>query len=118
MYIVMGLTQLQIPGFRQDPDARRNELNLYKNCYKKIYSCFTILNKKYTLKHKLFLALIVIYVTVNAQGTWTQKTNFGGTGRYGSVGFAIGTKGYIGCGYDGTFCPHVPLKREQQPGNS
>ncbi len=37
--------------------------------------------------------------------TWLQKANFGGTGRYSAVGFAIGNKGYIGLGYS-------PLKRD------
>ena len=32
--------------------------------------------------------------------TWTQKADFGGTARYGGVGFSIGTKGYIGTGED------------------
>jgi len=35
---------------------------------------------------------------------WTQKQNFGGAGRMGAVGFSIGTKGYMGTGYNG-----VPL---------
>ena len=34
--------------------------------------------------------------------TWTQKLDFGGTARHGAVGFAIGNKGYIGTGYNGT----------------
>ena len=34
--------------------------------------------------------------------TWTQKADFGGTGRNGAVGFSIGSKGYIGTGYDGS----------------
>jgi len=33
--------------------------------------------------------------------TWAQKANFGGTPRCGATGFAIGTNGYIGTGYDG-----------------
>ena len=32
--------------------------------------------------------------------TWTQKANFGGTPRNGTVGFSISNKGYIGTGYD------------------
>src|SRR5258708_1291783 len=32
--------------------------------------------------------------------TWTQKANFGGTARESASGFAIGTKGYIGTGWD------------------
>jgi N-acetylneuraminic acid mutarotase len=35
-----------------------------------------------------------------AQDTWTQKVDFGGTARYGAVGFSIGSKGYIGTGRD------------------
>jgi len=35
-------------------------------------------------------------------GVWTQKANFGGGGRAGAVGFSIGTKGYIGTGWNGS----------------
>ncbi|HYV90150.1 MAG TPA: kelch repeat-containing protein [Chitinophagales bacterium] len=38
-----------------------------------------------------------------AQNTWTQKTNFGGTTREAAVGFSIGSKGYIGTGYNGSY---------------
>lgn len=47
----------------------------------------------------------------SSANTWTQKANFGGTDgttfsdgivRASAVGFAIGTKGYVGTGYDGT----------------
>ena len=34
--------------------------------------------------------------------TWTRKSDFGGTGRWYSVGFSIGSKGYIGTGSDGS----------------
>jgi hypothetical protein len=37
---------------------------------------------------------------------WTQKANFGGTPRFGAVGFSIGSKGYLGTGSNG------PLKRD------
>ena len=30
--------------------------------------------------------------------SWTQKADFGGTGRSGAVGFSVGSKGYIGTG--------------------
>ncbi|MBL0128564.1 MAG: T9SS type A sorting domain-containing protein [Flavobacteriales bacterium] len=33
--------------------------------------------------------------------TWTQKATVGGGGRSGAVGFSIGSKGYLGTGYDG-----------------
>ena len=32
-----------------------------------------------------------------------KKANFAGNGRYDAVGFAIGAKGYIACGYDGNY---------------
>ncbi|HUM48326.1 MAG TPA: hypothetical protein PLD84_15450, partial [Chitinophagales bacterium] len=35
-----------------------------------------------------------------AQNTWTQKADFGGTGIAAATGFSIGSKGYIGTGSD------------------
>ncbi len=35
-------------------------------------------------------------------GSWTAMTTFPGTIRYGTVGFAVGSRGYIGTGYAGT----------------
>ena len=43
-----------------------------------------------------------ISITQNCPGAWTQKASFGGTTRRGAVGFSIGSKGYIGTGYDGS----------------
>jgi hypothetical protein len=37
------------------------------------------------------------YNTNNA--SWSGKSDFGGTSRYGAVGFSIDSKGYIGTGY-------------------
>ena len=34
--------------------------------------------------------------------SWEQKADFGGTARYGAIGFSIGNDGYIGTGYDGS----------------
>ena len=34
---------------------------------------------------------------------WTQKADFGGTGRFLSIYFQANNKGYIGCGYDTTY---------------
>jgi N-acetylneuraminic acid mutarotase len=34
----------------------------------------------------------------HAQNTWAQKTDFGGSARWGAVGFSIGSKGYFGTG--------------------
>src|SRR5689334_16498368 len=46
-----------------------------------------------------FSVLIAAGLTdINAQGTWTQKADFGGGIREWAVGFSIGTKGYIGTG--------------------
>mgnify|MGYP003579084483 CR=1 FL=1 len=33
--------------------------------------------------------------------TWRQVASFGGTARYNAIGFSLGSKGYIGTGYDG-----------------
>ncbi|HYV92236.1 MAG TPA: kelch repeat-containing protein [Chitinophagales bacterium] len=35
-----------------------------------------------------------------ASNTWTQKADFGGTARFQAVGFSIGSKGYLGTGFD------------------
>ncbi|MBI3502605.1 MAG: T9SS type A sorting domain-containing protein [Bacteroidetes bacterium] len=37
-----------------------------------------------------------------SNNTWTQKATFPGTPRYGASGIAIGTKGYVGCGNEGS----------------
>ena len=53
------------------------------------------------MKKIIILLLIILgFHFTNAQETWLQKTNFGGTTRYRSTGFSIGTKGYILTGYD------------------
>lgn len=36
-----------------------------------------------------------------ATNVWTQLADFGGTARYNTIAFAIGSKGYVGTGYDG-----------------
>jgi N-acetylneuraminic acid mutarotase len=46
------------------------------------------------------IAVTIILPTFSfTQGTWTQKANFPGTGRYLAANFSIGNKGYIGIGY-------------------
>ncbi len=47
------------------------------------------------------LVLLNFHSFAQLPNTWTQKSDFGGTERYAAVGFSIGTKGYIGSGYDG-----------------
>ena len=51
----------------------------------------------------IFLSIHCFLQTGNllAQGSWTQKANFGGTGRYSADGFSLDAKGYIGTGFNG-----------------
>ena len=46
------------------------------------------------------IAIVVIAFTSQAQNTWLQKADFGGTARAGATGFSIGNSGYIGTGGD------------------
>jgi hypothetical protein len=41
--------------------------------------------------------------TTVAANSWVQKANLGTVGRNGAVGFSIGTKGYVGTGYDDVY---------------
>ena len=55
------------------------------------------------MKKLLLLFIIIIFLSnfsFSQCPSWTQKANFGGTARYGAVGFSIGAKGYIGTGID------------------
>jgi|GEM_PF-497282 len=54
------------------------------------------------MKTKLLILSLAVYGIINAQGTWTQKANFGGGVRQSAVSFSIGTKGYLGTGFSGT----------------
>ena len=47
----------------------------------------------------LIAEIILSTINVTAQ-SWTQKADFMGTGRADAVGFSIGTKGYVGTGWD------------------
>src|SRR6266404_6091742 len=49
----------------------------------------------------LVILVVVGLVSIRAQDTWTRKADFGGTARFGATGFSIGSKGYIGTGFDG-----------------
>ena len=58
---------------------------------------------KYSIMHSpfqlLFSSSIFFYCSFTfAQDTWSQKKDFQGTGRFGAVGFSIGTQGYVGMG--------------------
>ncbi len=57
-------------------------------------------SKNYIL---LIFLYFLLYITVNAQDSWSQKADFGGGIRNGAVGFSIGSKGYIGIGYNGSY---------------
>ncbi|MFH0866812.1 MAG: T9SS type A sorting domain-containing protein [Bacteroidota bacterium] len=53
---------------------------------------------------KLYISIALLFAVMNAvaQGAWTQKADFGGSGRYGAIGFSIDTMGYISTGIDAT----------------
>ena len=49
-------------------------------------------------KHLLVFIIAATWLLpgfLQAQDTWTKKTDFGGIGRTGAFGFAIVSKGYI-----------------------
>ena len=49
------------------------------------------------------IAMIAFIANANAQApdSWTQKADLPGSARQVAAGFSIGTKGYMGTGYDG-----------------
>ncbi|MBP9791003.1 MAG: T9SS type A sorting domain-containing protein [Bacteroidia bacterium] len=54
---------------------------------------------------KKIILLVLYFIALNkvyAQGSWTQKSDFGGIARAGAISFSIGSVGYIGLGYDGS----------------
>lgn len=57
-------------------------------------------NKPLLLLCSFLVSSVIFHLPSLAQGTWTQKADFGGAGRAYAGGFVIGTKGYIGCGDD------------------
>ena len=55
------------------------------------------------LKVELSFFAVLLYSSIlSAQGWWFKKANFNQSSRTASVGFAIGTGGFIGTGYDST----------------
>src|ERR1035437_7222403 len=60
------------------------------------------------LAFTISIFLFIINSAAQAPNTWAQKNDMGytapngPTARYSAVGFSIGTKGYIGTGYDGS----------------
>src|SRR5256885_2241119 len=52
---------------------------------------------------KTLFTLFFIFCFLFVKGDyWTRKADFGGTGRAIAFSFSIGTKGYVGCGWDST----------------
>ncbi|MCY7409630.1 MAG: hypothetical protein LH473_05100 [Chitinophagales bacterium] len=49
----------------------------------------------------IFILIIAFSNTILAQGTWIQKADVGGNGRFGGIGFSVGNFGYIGTGSGG-----------------
>lgn len=53
----------------------------------------------YSIPIVLLFCLNIVHGQV--LGTWKQRADFGGSGRYDAMAFAIGNKGYVGLGTDG-----------------
>jgi len=60
------------------------------------------------MKTKLIIALFTIIGYVNAQGTWTQKSNFTSTGMREAACFSIDSLGYVGITETGEFWAFNP----------
>jgi N-acetylneuraminic acid mutarotase len=65
--------------------------------------------KKSTMENHFYKKSIIAFIIILlfsawafCQGSWSSRAPFGGTPRWGSVSFTIGTKAYIGLGNDGT----------------
>src|SRR6187401_3090752 len=55
------------------------------------------------MKKKVIISLLIFLGAIyfsDAQNTWIQKANFSGGPRTQAVGFSIGSKGYLGIGYN------------------
>ncbi len=52
------------------------------------------------MKTRLLIAVFVISGIATAQNIWIQKAPMGAATRLGAAGFSIGTKGYVGTGYN------------------
>jgi N-acetylneuraminic acid mutarotase len=55
-------------------------------------------------RHNPLEALADFWEYDPANDHWKRVADFGGTARYNAVGFAIGSKAYVGTGYDGSRC--------------
>ena len=61
---------------------------------------FNLFNRMKIFSLLLIFVLFFLPDVFSQVNTWQSKQAFGGTGRSGAVAFSIGTKGYIGTGYD------------------
>jgi hypothetical protein len=61
---------------------------------------FNLFNRMKIFSSLLIFVLFFLPEVFSQVYTWQSKQAFGGTGRSGAVAFSIGTKGYIGTGYD------------------
>src|SRR5205809_2750363 len=50
----------------------------------------------------LLVCMTALILHTHAQNSWSQKSNFSGSARYGAVSFSIGDKAHLGTGNDGT----------------
>ncbi len=48
-----------------------------------------------------FIFFLCLSVSLMAQGPWTQKASLGGNARHRPFTFSIGSRGYLGCGWNG-----------------
>lgn len=62
------------------------------------------LSLQHMLVGKIYSPIIFFLLSIYSfsQGTWVQKTSFGGTARQEAIGFTIGNKAYIGTGWNGS----------------
>jgi N-acetylneuraminic acid mutarotase len=63
------------------------------------------MNQRYIYAWAWLLTLLLVNGSLQAaaQDTWTQKADFGGRARQAAAGFSIGSKGYLGTGFDDGF---------------
>jgi N-acetylneuraminic acid mutarotase len=52
------------------------------------------------MKRNQMIILVLMLQSIFSFSQWTQKTDFGGLNRFGAVCFTIGTKAYVGTGYN------------------
>ena len=58
-------------------------------------------------KNSILTLLFALSLSIVKADYWTQKANFGGPPTVFATGFSIGSKGYIGTGYDGNYLKDI-----------